>query len=246
MLTETTDYDTLYRDFRWEIPARFNIATACCDRHADGSGEEVLHRQPGHLGGEAQRRLTGVRLPVGVGDERDRRVERHPPRHARQAAVHRQRGLADQHGHQADDADQAEADDARGIGPRALLGVGVDAGRSATRITVLAPDRPGLLHGVVTAISASGGNIIDARVYTSAGGRALDNLLVQKLDGSAFDEPQHLERLTAAVRDAVDGEVTPLHPASIAQLHASCTLYLDPPAASLLASRGGLLAPRGG
>src|SRR6201986_567822 len=42
MLTETTDYDTLYRDFRWEIPARFNIATACCDRHADGTDRLAL------------------------------------------------------------------------------------------------------------------------------------------------------------------------------------------------------------
>jgi len=37
MLIETSDYEKLYRDFRWDIPARFNIATACCDRHADGS-----------------------------------------------------------------------------------------------------------------------------------------------------------------------------------------------------------------
>src|SRR5271165_5932973 len=42
MLTETTDYAKLCRDFRWEIPARFNIATACCDRHADGSGRLAL------------------------------------------------------------------------------------------------------------------------------------------------------------------------------------------------------------
>ena len=42
MLTETTDYDKLYRDFRWDIPARFNIATACCDRHADGSNRPAL------------------------------------------------------------------------------------------------------------------------------------------------------------------------------------------------------------
>ena len=27
MLTETSDYATLIRDFRWDIPARFNIAT---------------------------------------------------------------------------------------------------------------------------------------------------------------------------------------------------------------------------
>ena len=42
MLTETTDYAKLYRDFRWDIPARFNIATACCDRHADGTGRLAL------------------------------------------------------------------------------------------------------------------------------------------------------------------------------------------------------------
>src|SRR5476649_1040810 len=42
MLTETTDYEKLYRDFRWDIPARFNIATACCDRHADGQGRLAL------------------------------------------------------------------------------------------------------------------------------------------------------------------------------------------------------------
>ncbi|WP_213741712.1 acyl-CoA synthetase [Bradyrhizobium sp. dw_411] len=42
MLTETTDYDALYHDFRWDIPARFNIASACCDRHADGTGRPAL------------------------------------------------------------------------------------------------------------------------------------------------------------------------------------------------------------
>ena len=42
MLTETDDYDKLCREFRWEIPSRFNMATACCDRHADGSGRLAL------------------------------------------------------------------------------------------------------------------------------------------------------------------------------------------------------------
>src|ERR1700679_50843 len=42
MLTETNDYDKLCREFCWEIPARFNMATACCDRHADGSGRLAL------------------------------------------------------------------------------------------------------------------------------------------------------------------------------------------------------------
>jgi acetyl-CoA synthetase len=42
MLTAASNYDELYRNFRWDIPARFNIATACCDRHADGSGKLAL------------------------------------------------------------------------------------------------------------------------------------------------------------------------------------------------------------
>src|ERR1700674_1805289 len=42
MLTETTDYAKLYRDFRWDVPVRFNIATACCDRHADGTNRLAL------------------------------------------------------------------------------------------------------------------------------------------------------------------------------------------------------------
>src|SRR5882724_4879309 len=42
MLTEAADYATLYRDFRWDIPARFNMATACCDRHADGNSRTAL------------------------------------------------------------------------------------------------------------------------------------------------------------------------------------------------------------
>src|SRR6266567_7572419 len=42
MLTEASSYDDLYRDFRWDIPVRFNIATACCDRHADGTNRLAL------------------------------------------------------------------------------------------------------------------------------------------------------------------------------------------------------------
>lgn len=42
MLTETSSYDELYRNFRWDVPPRFNIAAACCDRHADGKGRLAL------------------------------------------------------------------------------------------------------------------------------------------------------------------------------------------------------------
>src|SRR5205823_14790062 len=42
MLTEAATYDELYRNFRWDIPTRFNMATACCDRHAAGTNRLAL------------------------------------------------------------------------------------------------------------------------------------------------------------------------------------------------------------
>ena len=42
MLTEASTYDELYRNFRWDVPARFNMATACCDRYADGTARPAL------------------------------------------------------------------------------------------------------------------------------------------------------------------------------------------------------------
>ena len=44
-------------------------------------------------------------------------------------------------------------------------------------------------------------------------------------------------RKAQAVRDAVEGPVTPLHPGSILQRHPAVLLYVDPPAASLLRGR---------
>jgi acetyl-CoA synthetase len=42
MLTETSDYEKLRRDFRWNVPEHFNIGTATVDKHADGSGKLAL------------------------------------------------------------------------------------------------------------------------------------------------------------------------------------------------------------
>src|SRR5271156_4382379 len=75
MLTEASSYDELYCDFRWDIPARFNIATACCDRHADGSkrlalvsGDEdgVACRTSFDEGAETSRRFANVLKQDGL------------------------------------------------------------------------------------------------------------------------------------------------------------------------------------
>src|SRR6202040_2186120 len=75
MLTETDSYEKLYRDFRWDIPARFNMATACCDRHADGSGrlalvyvdeDGAITRTSFDEGAELSRRFANVLMEDGL------------------------------------------------------------------------------------------------------------------------------------------------------------------------------------
>jgi acetyl-CoA synthetase len=42
VLLRGENYDEVYGDFRWELPQRFNIGVAACDRQADGSGRLAL------------------------------------------------------------------------------------------------------------------------------------------------------------------------------------------------------------
>ena len=78
--------------------------------------------------------------------------------------------------------------------------------RSATLVTIYTKDEPGLFHRIAGAISLSGGNIIDARIHTTADGMALDNILVQDATGATFTDPRRLERLEQAVAAAVAGQ----------------------------------------
>ena len=48
-------------------------------RDAGGGGEEVLHRQPGHLAKATHGGFTGIGLPVGVADKAHCRIQRQIP-----------------------------------------------------------------------------------------------------------------------------------------------------------------------
>ena len=66
MLTETSDYDALYRDFRWEVSTRFNIATVACDRYADGSGRHAHEAVVGiDVATDSQRKASLQPMPDG-------------------------------------------------------------------------------------------------------------------------------------------------------------------------------------
>ncbi|HMG47026.1 MAG TPA: [protein-PII] uridylyltransferase [Allosphingosinicella sp.] len=119
------------------------------------------------------------------------------------------------------------------------MAVSVSPERGATLVSVYASDRPGLFYRLAGAISLAGGNIIDARIHTTADGMALDNFLVQDMDRAPFADPHQLRRLEAAVTKALAGqepsaerlaaralplrraEAFPIQPAVFVQAHAS-------------------------
>ena len=87
-----------------------------------------------------------------------------------------------------------------------------EPGAGATRVTVFAPDREGLFYRICAGLAAAGANIIDARIHTTRDGMALDNLLVQDAQGSAYGDGRLRDRLTRAVAAALASEALPALP----------------------------------
>ncbi len=79
-----------------------------------------------------------------------------------------------------------------------------------TRVLVFAPDHPGLFMSLAGALAASGVSILDARIFTTRDGMALDVLDVQEpRTRAAVSDPGRLERLRANLEKAITGEIDP-------------------------------------
>jgi len=59
-------------------------------------------------------------------------------------------------------------------GHKLAINVGFDEARGVTELTILATDHPWLLSIIAGACASAGGNIVDAQIYTTTDGRALD------------------------------------------------------------------------
>ncbi len=79
----------------------------------------------------------------------------------------------------------------------------VDEERGATLVSVIAPDHPGLFYRMAGGMHLAGANIIDARIHTATNGYAIDNFLVQDLNGAPFSDEAQLTRLKKGIRDAL-------------------------------------------
>ncbi|MDQ4137105.1 MAG: [protein-PII] uridylyltransferase, partial [Pseudomonadota bacterium] len=82
-----------------------------------------------------------------------------------------------------------------------------DQFRGVTELTVLSPDHPRLLAIVTGACAAAGGNIVDAQIFTTTDGMALDTIVLSRAFDRDEDELRRAERVAKAIERALKGEV---------------------------------------
>jgi [protein-PII] uridylyltransferase len=90
-----------------------------------------------------------------------------------------------------------------------------EPGSGATRISVFAPDRPGLFYRIAAALAGAGASIIDARIHTTRDGMALDNLLVQDSQRRPYTDRKLRGRLVKAVEAALAASELPALPPNL-------------------------------
>ncbi|MGU3574292.1 [protein-PII] uridylyltransferase [Brucellaceae bacterium C25G] len=77
---------------------------------------------------------------------------------------------------------------------------------AVTEITVLAPDSPRLLTIITGACAVAGANIVDAQIFTTRDGRALDTILISRAFEFDEDERRRAERVGKIIEDTLTGK----------------------------------------
>jgi [protein-PII] uridylyltransferase len=85
--------------------------------------------------------------------------------------------------------------------------VGFDAERAVTELTVMAPDHPWLLSIIAGACAMAGANIVDAQIYTTTDGRALDTISLSREFERDEDEQRRANRVADSIEKALRGEL---------------------------------------
>ncbi|HEX5213235.1 MAG TPA: [protein-PII] uridylyltransferase, partial [Pseudolabrys sp.] len=80
-------------------------------------------------------------------------------------------------------------------------------GSAVTELTVLAPDHPWLLSIIAGACAMAGANIVDAQIYTTTDGRALDTISLSREFERDEDEERRANRVAESIEKALRGEL---------------------------------------
>jgi [protein-PII] uridylyltransferase len=82
-----------------------------------------------------------------------------------------------------------------------------DTHRGVTVLTVLTPDHPWLLCLIAGACAKAGANIVDAQIFTTTDGLALDTISISREFERDDDESRRAGRVTDAIEGALRGEL---------------------------------------
>jgi [protein-PII] uridylyltransferase len=85
--------------------------------------------------------------------------------------------------------------------------VAFPAARGVTELTVLAPDHPWLLSTIAGACAVAGANIVDAQIFTTTDGRALDTISVSREFELDADEARRAARIIDSIERALRGDL---------------------------------------
>ncbi|MCR2600309.1 ACT domain-containing protein, partial [Salmonella enterica] len=72
-------------------------------------------------------------------------------------------------------------------------------------LTILSPDHPRLLSIIAGACAAAGANIVDAQIFTTTDGRALDTILISREFDTNDDEMRRAARVGQLIEDVLTG-----------------------------------------
>ena len=79
--------------------------------------------------------------------------------------------------------------------------------RAVTELTILATDHPWLLSIIAGACASAGANIVDAQIYTTTDGRALDTISISREYDRDDDEGRRATRIGEMIEQVLEGKL---------------------------------------
>ncbi|MHB0787153.1 [protein-PII] uridylyltransferase [Bradyrhizobium sp. 5.13L] len=92
-------------------------------------------------------------------------------------------------------------------GHKLAINVGFDEARGVTELTIFAADHPWLLSIIAGACASAGANIVDAQIYTTTDGRALDTISISREYDRDEDEGRRATRIGEMIEDVLEGKL---------------------------------------
>jgi [protein-PII] uridylyltransferase len=92
-------------------------------------------------------------------------------------------------------------------GRKLNINVGFDEARGVTELTILAADHPWLLSIIAGACASAGANIVDAQIYTTTDGQALDTIAISREYDRDEDEGRRAARIGEIIEQVLDGRL---------------------------------------